>query len=60
MTPRTLLVSIMAANNETGAVQPIGDLARTAHEGGALLHCDLTCAKLVRSVVAVDCSQDLA
>ncbi|WP_350279136.1 cysteine desulfurase family protein [Kribbella sp. HUAS MG21] len=40
MTPRTVLVSIMAANNETGTVQPIGDLARAAHDGGALFHCD--------------------
>jgi len=40
MTPRTALVSIMAANNETGALQPIADLARTAHDYDALFHCD--------------------
>jgi cysteine desulfurase len=40
ITPRTALVSVMAANNETGARQPVGELARIAHEHGALLHCD--------------------
>jgi cysteine desulfurase len=34
------LVSIMAANNETGARQPVADLAAVAHEHGALVHCD--------------------
>ncbi|MDP4509346.1 cysteine desulfurase family protein [Nonomuraea turcica] len=36
----TVLVSVMAANNETGALQPIHDLAALAHQHGALLHCD--------------------
>ncbi|WP_249938716.1 cysteine desulfurase family protein [Streptomyces mirabilis] len=36
----TVLVSVMAANNETGALQPIRDLAALAHERGALFHCD--------------------
>jgi cysteine desulfurase len=40
ITPRTALVSIMAANNETGAVQPVPELAAIAHEHGALMHCD--------------------
>ncbi len=34
------LVAVMAANNETGAVQPIGDLARASHEAGAPLLSD--------------------
>lgn len=34
------LVSIMLANNETGVVQPIEDLARAAHACGALFHTD--------------------
>jgi cysteine desulfurase len=38
--PDTALVSIMAANNETGAILPIADLAAIAHEHGALFHCD--------------------
>ena len=34
------LVSVMHANNEIGTVQPIGALARLAHEHGALFHTD--------------------
>lgn len=36
----TVLVSVMAANNETGAVQPIAELAELTHQHGALFHCD--------------------
>ncbi len=38
--PDTVLVSIMAANNEVGTIQPIQQLATIAHEGGALFHTD--------------------
>lgn len=34
------IVSVMLANNETGVIQPIADVARIAHEHGALMHCD--------------------
>jgi cysteine desulfurase len=34
------LVSIMAANNETGAVQPIAAAAEIVHSAGSLLHVD--------------------
>ena len=34
------LVSIMAANNETGVVQPISEAARLVHDAGGLLHVD--------------------
>jgi len=34
------LVSIMAANNETGAVQPIAEAAEIVHSAGSLLHVD--------------------
>ncbi|TFV67663.1 cysteine desulfurase [Bradyrhizobium frederickii] len=34
------LVSIMAANNETGALQPVAEAARIVHEAGGLLHID--------------------
>lgn len=36
----TSLVAVMAANNETGVVQPIPDVVRLAHAAGALVHCD--------------------
>jgi cysteine desulfurase len=38
--PNTKLVSIMYANNETGVIQPIEELAAIAHEAGALFHTD--------------------
>ena len=34
------LVSVMSANNETGVVQPVGQLARATHAAGALFHTD--------------------
>lgn len=40
ITSETVLVSIMTANNETGAIQPIAELARIAHSKGALFHTD--------------------
>jgi cysteine desulfurase len=40
ITPRTILVSIMHANNEVGTIQPIEDCARIAHERGILFHTD--------------------
>ena len=36
-----LLVSVMLVNNETGVVQPIADIAKMAHQAGALVHSDL-------------------
>ena len=38
--PDTILVTIMYANNEIGTVQPIADLAKIAHEKGAVFHTD--------------------
>jgi cysteine desulfurase len=38
--PNTKLVSIMLANNETGVIQPIAELAAIAHAAGALFHTD--------------------
>ncbi|GAA1354293.1 cysteine desulfurase family protein [Saccharothrix algeriensis] len=40
LTDDTVLVSVMHANNETGTVQPIRELARLARSRGALFHCD--------------------
>ncbi len=40
MTPRTILVSVMAANNEIGTVQPLAEIGAIAHEHGALFHTD--------------------
>ena len=40
VTPRTILISIMHANNEVGTIQPIEDCARIARERGILFHTD--------------------
>jgi cysteine desulfurase len=40
ITPRTVLISIMHANNEVGTIQPIEECARIAREHGVLLHTD--------------------
>jgi cysteine desulfurase len=40
ITPRTILVSIMHANNEVGTIQPIEDCARLARAHGVLFHSD--------------------
>ncbi|WP_297104263.1 cysteine desulfurase family protein [uncultured Devosia sp.] len=36
----TLLVSVMAVNNEVGSIQPLGEVIRIARAAGALLHVD--------------------
>lgn len=40
--PDTLLVSVMLANNETGVIQPIRDIAELTHAAGALFMTDAT------------------
>ena len=38
--PDTALVSVMHANNEVGAIQPIAEIAALARERGVIVHCD--------------------
>ncbi len=40
ITPKTILVSIMYANNEIGVVQPIAEIGKIAKERGVLFHTD--------------------
>jgi cysteine desulfurase len=49
---QTLLVSLQAANQEIGTIQPVRDMAQLAHEQGALLHCDAAqaCGKVLLDV----------
>lgn len=56
LTSETLMVSVMAANNETGALQPIAEVVALAHEAGALVHCDAAQAagKMPIDVVELD------
>jgi len=42
ITDKTILVSVMAANNEIGTVQPIREAAEIVHDRGGLLHVDAT------------------
>jgi cysteine desulfurase len=34
------MVSVMLANNETGVIQPVAEIARLGHEAGAIIHTD--------------------
>ncbi len=40
LTDKTILVSVMLANNEVGAVQPIGEIGKLCKERGVLFHVD--------------------
>jgi cysteine desulfurase len=42
LTDRTVLVSVMAANNEVGTLNPIGAIGRLCHDRGVLFHTDAT------------------
>jgi cysteine desulfurase len=42
ITPDTALVSIMWANNETGVIFPVAEIARLCHAQGVPFHCDAT------------------
>jgi cysteine desulfurase len=38
--PNTVLVSVMAANNEVGTIEPLGEIAEVTRKAGVLLHTD--------------------
>ncbi len=40
ITDKTILVSLMLANNEIGTVHPIAEIGKVTREKGVLLHCD--------------------
>ena len=40
ITPQTILISVMAANNEIGSIQPLEKIGRIAREHGILFHTD--------------------
>ena len=41
-TDKTILVTIMAANNEIGVLQPIAEIGKLCHERGVIFHTDAT------------------
>ena len=56
----TALVSVMQVNNETGAIQPVAEIARLARERGVPVHCDMvqSLGKIPVNIAAAGC--DLA
>lgn len=40
--PDTILISVMAVNNEIGVIQPLEEIGRLCREKGILFHCDAT------------------
>ncbi|MDA2909344.1 IscS subfamily cysteine desulfurase [Nitrospiraceae bacterium AH_259_D15_M11_P09] len=42
ITDKTILISIMLANNEIGSINPIREIGKIAKEKGILFHCDAT------------------
>jgi cysteine desulfurase len=59
LTDQTVLVSIMHANNETGTIQPIRELAAITHAHGALIHTDASQSVGKISVSVRDLDVDL-
>jgi len=55
ITPRTILISIMYANNEIGVVQPIAEVGKIAKEKGVLFHVD---AAQAAGKIPVDVQED--
>ena len=53
--PGPVLVSVMAANNETGVLQPIAEISAIVHEFGGYLHCDAV-QSLGKSVFSLSAS----
>ena len=59
VTPETLLVSAMSANNEIGVLHPLAEIAGIAHAQGALFHCDAVQSPALVSLNAKDLGIDL-
>jgi cysteine desulfurase len=57
--PGTLVVSVMAANNEIGTIQPLREIAAIAHAQGALFHTDAAQAAGKIPMDAIEADIDL-
>ncbi len=60
LSAKTLLASVMMANNETGALYPVKKLAKKAHKLGALFHSDMAQALGKKRFSLQDLELDLA
>ncbi len=56
ITDRTILVTLMAANNETGTLHQVADIGHLCHDKGVIFHCDATQA-IGRIPIDVDAMQ---
>jgi len=56
ITDRTVLVSVMAANNEIGVLQPVAEIGAICHERGVLFHTDAAqaCGRIPVDVLAMN------
>ena len=59
ITPKTVLISVMHANNEIGTIQPIADIGRIAREKGIPFHSDAVATTGVIPVDVQDLNVDL-
>ena len=59
ITPETILISIMFANNEIGSVQPIKEIGMIAKEHGILFHTDAVQAFCQLPIDVDECSIDM-
>lgn len=57
--PDTILISIMAANNEIGTIQPIEEIGTIAHKHGVLFHTDAVQAYGQIPISVKECHIDL-
>ncbi|VAW05344.1 Cysteine desulfurase [hydrothermal vent metagenome] len=55
----TAVVSVMAANNETGVIHPIAAISETAHAAGAVMHTDAVQAFISEEVTVAATGADL-
>ena len=59
ITPETILISVMFANNEIGSIQPIKEIGRIAKEHGVLFHTDAVQAFCQVPINVDECNIDM-
>ena len=59
ITPETILISVMFANNEIGSIQPIKEIGRIAKEHGILFHTDAVQAFCQVPIDVDECNIDM-